>query len=189
MNYAGFWRRFAAMLIDGLILLIPWMIVSFVLPVLGGVMLVFLYRPFFESSAIMATPGKLFMGLVVANEQGERVTFKQAVIRWLVSWVSGLCLGIGYLMNLFTPKRQTLHDIVAGTVVLKREQSQVVDWVGVWTAEFKRVFNIGENAMSQVFSSSASATTTLENLHRLYQQGAITEAEYNAKKEELLKKI
>lgn len=187
MNYAGFWRRFGALLIDCLILLIPSLILGVILPYVGNLLLVFLYRPFFESSSLMATPGKAFLGMAVTDENGARITFKQAVIRWLMSWVSGLFLCLGYFFNLFTPKRQTLHDLVARTVVIRRPEPQNVDWVGIWTAEFKRVFNIGENALGEAFSGSA--TSKLEDLHRLYQQGAITEAEYNAKKEELLKKI
>lgn len=200
MVYAGFWRRFAAVLIDFLILLIPSVVISWILPYVGAFVLAILYRPFFEASELMGTPGKAFMGLVVTTEAGERISFKQSMLRYVLSILSGAVLCIGYLFNLFTPKRQTFHDLMAGTVVLRRDVSTDVDWIGIWTREFKSVFNVGENSFSGASESSpasmpstppsnVSAMQTLEALHKLFQQGAISEAEYNAKKEELLKKI
>lgn len=194
MNYAGFWRRFAARLVDCLILLIPGLLVSLVIPLLGGVILSLLYWPVFESSALRGTPGKVLMGLAITDEAGGRIGFKQAFIRYLMSFVSGLFLGLGYLMNLFTARRQTLHDIVAGTLVIRRAEMQNVDWVGEWTAQARAIAAQGQAAFASGDAPPAtphdpSAVETLEALHRLHQAGALTDAEYNAKKEELLKKI
>jgi hypothetical protein len=146
----------------------------------------------------MGTPGKVFMGMAVTMENGDRLTFKQSLLRYILSMVSGLFLCIGYLFNLFTPKRQTFHDIMVGSVVIRRPEVSDVDWFGVWTKEFKRVLKIGQEAVASadlgIGGSSASTTAagnlaTLENLHKLYQQGVLTEAEYNSKKEEILRKI
>lgn len=194
MEYAGFWRRFAAVLIDGLILFIPCVVFGMLLP-FASVLLSFLYMTFFNSSRLMGTPGKLYMGIIVTTESGERITYQQALIRYFVAIVSGLFMFLGYLFNLFTPKRQTLHDIVAGVVVLRREVSTDVDWVNAWTEEFRRVLNIGKagtNAGAEARGESTAAssvTATLEELHALFQKGVLTEAEYQAKKDELLKKI
>lgn len=190
MVYAGFWRRFAAKLIDLLILFLPSILVAMILPVIGGIVIALLYWPFFESSALMGTPGKLLMGMVVTDESGGRLTFKQAMLRYLISILSGMVLCLGYFFNLFTPKRQTFHDIMAGAVVIERPMPANVDWIGEWTAEFKRVFNIGESMLSErARRTGGDPVAALENLHRLFQQGVLSEAEYAAKKEELLKKI
>ena len=114
MNYAGFWRRFAARFIDGLILIIPSLLIGIVAPILGSILIFFLYNCLFESSEANGTPGKRIMGLKVMTEAGLRITYKQAFIRNISSILSGLFLCIGYLFNLFTPKRQTFHDIMAG---------------------------------------------------------------------------
>lgn len=196
MIYGGFWRRFAALMIDGLILLIPSALIHFILPFVGGILLGFFYTPFFDSSETMGTPGKVLMGLKVATEAGTRLSFKEAFLRYCLMFVSGLFLGFGYFMNLFTEKRQTFHDIMAGAVVIRRPEMNGADWIGAWTKQFKSVFNLPDAGAPASPSSSpsspansASAMATLESLHKLYQAGAISEAEYNEKKNELLKKI
>jgi uncharacterized RDD family membrane protein YckC len=68
----------------------------------------------------MATLGKRVMGLAVQGVDGRQLSFAQASIRWAGRWASGLVLGLGYMLALFTDKRQTLHDLVAGTVVVQR---------------------------------------------------------------------
>lgn len=191
MNYAGFWRRFAASLIDGLILLIPTLVLNFVIP-FAGIIITFLYVTFFNSSRLMGTPGKIFMDLNVVTEAGLRITYQQALIRYFVGIVSALFLFFGYLMNLFTPKRQTLHDIVAGVVVVHREVNTDVDWVAAWMEEFRRVTNMGSGKGIDAPAAGASSETPmeqLEKLHDLFNKGAITESEFQAKKAEILKKI
>lgn len=191
MNYAGFWRRFAAVLIDGLILFIPSAILGLVIPG-AGVIIWFLYMTFFNSSRLMGTPGKIFMGLNVVTEAGLRISYQQALIRYFVGIVSGLFLCIGYFFNLFTPKRQTLHDIVAGVVVVQRDVNTDVDWVGAWVEEFRRVLNVGTGKGLPGPAAAGSAETPmeqLEKLHDLFNKGAITETEFLAKKAEILKKI
>lgn len=73
-----------------------------------------------ESSGWMATIGKRAMGLVVQGVDGRQLSFSRASIRWVGRWASGLLLGFGYLLALFNEKRQTLHDLLAGTVVVQR---------------------------------------------------------------------
>jgi uncharacterized RDD family membrane protein YckC len=79
-----------------------------------------LYFAMQESSGWMATLGKRVMGLAVQGVDGRQLSFTQASIRWVGRWVSGLAMGLGYLLALFTDKRQTLHDLIAGTVVVQR---------------------------------------------------------------------
>ncbi len=210
--YASFWRRFLTLFIDGLILIIPNIILNHILPVAGGILLFLFYKPIFECSPIRATPGKALMGMIVVAEDGSRLTYKQALIRCLMSIVSGMCMFIGYLLALFTDRHQTLHDLVAQTVVLDHEMPQA-NFFDIWLSELKYIFGRGS---SEIFSEGprpsstthegpttfgaqeshfsrtvvdSSAVEALEKLHKLFTDGAITEAEFNAKKAELLKRI
>ncbi|MBC7466913.1 MAG: RDD family protein [Bdellovibrio sp.] len=145
MEYAGFLRRFAATIIDCLILWIP----SFFLggggnipAFLGfGLFLGLAYKPIFESSILSATPGKALMGIVVVSETtGQRISFKSALIRYLTSYISFFVAYIGYLMQPFTTRRQTLHDMVAETVVIMKE-SPDLNYFVVWRDQVKDVLN------------------------------------------------
>ena len=73
-----------------------------------------------ESSGWMATPGKRMMGLAVQGVDGRQLSFSRASIRWVGRWATGLVFGLGYALAAFTTKRQTLHDLLAGTVVIQR---------------------------------------------------------------------
>lgn len=141
MEYAGFFRRLGAMIIDALILVVPSLILSgmggsagFGLSILIGIA----YKPIFESSAISATPGKALMDIVVVSEAGNQINFKTALIRYLCSFFSMLALYIGYFMQPFTAKRQTLHDMIAETVVIRRKTDDV-NYFTVWREQFKKV--------------------------------------------------
>ena len=153
--YAGFWVRFAAYCIDGLILGIPYGLVVMVLIFLFGgfglmlrhnaidqraaaalavpmflgilfAMLIFLglnwlYFAGMESSERQATFGKAAMSLRVTNLEGRRLSFGHATGRFFAKMISGMIpLGIGYIMAGFTEKKQALHDMIAGTLVLRK---------------------------------------------------------------------
>ena len=155
LPYAGFWLRFVALLIDGLILGIPFMFVVIVaMFLLGGfglmmhrnavdpraaaavvgplilgyffAMLIFLglewlYFAGMESSERQATFGKAAMSLRVTDLEGGRLSFGHATGRFFAKIVSGLIpFAIGYIMAGFTAKKQALHDIIAGTLVLRK---------------------------------------------------------------------
>lgn len=77
-----------------------------------------LYHATLNSSARQATLGKMALGLVVTDEAGQRVSFARATGRFFASLLSQLTLGIGYLMVIWTRRKQALHDKVAGTVVV-----------------------------------------------------------------------
>lgn len=199
MVYAGFWRRGAALFVDCLICLIPNLFFGWVIPVAGPILFTALYKPIFEASFLKATPGKAIMGIVVLSEQGTQLTLKAAVIRFLASYLSGLILCIGYLMNVFTGKRQTLHDMIAESVVVMQE-SPNVNYFDVWLNELKRLF--GSSSANQISNQASSYSTTtggntnidsttksIEQLHNLLKAGAITQEEFDKKKTELLGKL
>lgn len=145
MSYAGFWRRFFAYLLDGLILSIPGFLVGKGLGHMSAgygthFILGFLYYPFFECSVMSATPGKALLGLIVVSESQERITFKAAVIRYFARYLSLALLFIGYFMQLFTVKRQTLHDMLSETIVINKASADF-NYFTVWKNQFKDVID------------------------------------------------
>jgi uncharacterized RDD family membrane protein YckC len=79
-----------------------------------------LYFTFMESSKVQATVGKLALGLIVTDMNGAKLDFGKAFIRNLCRIISNLTMLIGYIIAGFTEKRQALHDIIAGTLVIKK---------------------------------------------------------------------
>ncbi len=79
-----------------------------------------LYYAFLESSTWQGTLGKKALGLYVTDLSGMRISFGRASGRFFARIISALTLGIGYLMIAFTEKKQALHDMIAGTLVLRR---------------------------------------------------------------------
>ena len=120
--YASFWQRFAAALIDGLILMIPNFLLQYLTGTAGlilSLVMVWLYCALQESGANQATIGKKSMGLKVTTEDGERLSFGQATGRHFGKWISGILLLIGYFMMLWDERKQTLHDKMAGALIVK----------------------------------------------------------------------
>ena len=135
--YSGFWRRVAASLIDSVILSVVGFILGMVLGVamvsggtddtevveltgnVVGLFLGWLYYALMESSSKQATIGKMVMGIKVTDLEGNQISFARASGRHFGKIISSLILAIGYLMMLWTEKKQTLHDKMAGCLVVK----------------------------------------------------------------------
>lgn len=77
-----------------------------------------LYFALQESSQARATWGKRAFGLQVVDLEGGRISFARATGRHFAKWISSLILLLGYFMMLWTKRRQTLHDIMAGGLVV-----------------------------------------------------------------------
>lgn len=92
------------------------------LVLLNGISFVlsWLYYVYMESSATQATLGKIMMGIKVTDTEGNKISFGKATVRFFSKILSGLILGIGYFMAGFTEKKQALHDIIAGTLVIMK---------------------------------------------------------------------
>ena len=86
---------------------------------LVAVVVTWLYFALMESSARGATVGKLILGLRVVDDQGARISFLRATGRFFAKIISGIILLIGYIMAAFTDRKRALHDIIAGTLVVK----------------------------------------------------------------------
>ncbi|HET6454033.1 MAG TPA: RDD family protein [Armatimonadota bacterium] len=80
---------------------------------------IWLYCTLMESSSRQATLGKMALGIIVTDMNGHRVSWGRANARYWSHIVSNMILMIGYIMTGFTEKKQALHDMIAGTLVLK----------------------------------------------------------------------
>ena len=84
-----------------------------------NVIIQLLYFTYFESSLKQATIGKQLMNMKVVDKNGDRLTPAGALIRSLSKFISALILMIGYIMAAFDARKQSLHDKIAGTFVVK----------------------------------------------------------------------
>ena len=73
-----------------------------------------------ETSEKQGTWGKQIVGIKVTDLYGRRLTVGRALGRYFAHILTGCTFGIGMLMPLFTEKRQTLHDMIAGCLVVNR---------------------------------------------------------------------
>jgi uncharacterized RDD family membrane protein YckC len=118
---AGFWRRFGAALIDGILLGIVDTILRLVLGVTGqllGLLVSIGYFTYFHGTTGQ-TPGNAALGIRVVDARdrlGQPIGYGRAFVRWLVSLVSALVLLIGFLWMLWDPKKQTWHDKAVGSL-------------------------------------------------------------------------
>lgn len=142
--YGGFRRRWLAAILDVLILMIPGQLVLMVIripwvseldagtsPLLASLLALinsvislcfnWIYFALMESSHRQATVGKMALGLIVTNETGGRVTFGQATGRYFGRILSAIILLMGYFMNLWDPRRQTLHDKLSHCLVVREQ--------------------------------------------------------------------
>jgi len=131
--YAGFWRRFLAYLIDGTLLagvnLALYSTVNLLAPdnldALANIAPVAIaiswaYFAVLESSPASGTLGKVALGVYVADLHGDPISFGRAAFRNGLKSVSWLLLGAGWVLAAFTPRKQALHDVMAGTLVLRK---------------------------------------------------------------------
>ncbi|GAB2984414.1 hypothetical protein GCM10027049_22750 [Mucilaginibacter puniceus] len=133
--YGSFDQRLLASAIDAFIVSGVCILVVFVaslfissnifnLALLFGLLLIIplvnlVYHIIMESSPKQGTYGKQLLGLKVCDLQGEPLTTSHAAGRNLAKILSNLTLYLGYLYSFFNEKKQCLHDVVAGTLVVK----------------------------------------------------------------------
>lgn len=130
-GYAGFWKRLAAVLVDSIVLavvaVLAGAIVGFTLgggenmqalSQVVGTIIGWLYFAGMESSSKQATLGKIALGIKVTDVAGNRIGFGRATGRHFAKILSAMILLIGYLMVAFTEKKQGLHDMLAGCLVV-----------------------------------------------------------------------
>ena len=144
VRYAGFWKRFVAYFLDIIIIDIVAWAVSFIVGLILGLMsansygltndylgVYFFFVPVFivgdwlyfalmESSPKQATLGKQALRIIVTDLDGKKISFGQATGRFISKLFSIIIFFIGYIMVAFTDKKQGLHDMIAGTLVVTK---------------------------------------------------------------------
>ncbi len=143
--YAGFWKRVAAYAIDGLVIGIAGAVVGGIIgAVLGAALLsgsndfgagfvviqlisnlvsialAAVYYAGFHASTSQATLGKMAVGIKLVRSDGSRISVARGVGRYFATFLSGVILGIGFLMAAFTERKQGLHDMVCDTLVVDK---------------------------------------------------------------------
>lgn len=110
-RYANFGERFVARILDILILLIP----NFILPFISS----WLYFSLQQCSNKQATIGQSAMGIMLISDNGMKVSFGQTTGRFFANLLNAFFLGLSYFMVLFTDKKQCIHDMISGCLVVK----------------------------------------------------------------------
>jgi uncharacterized RDD family membrane protein YckC len=145
-DYGGFWIRVGAYAVDVVVMLIPVLIVrrltlatlpsnmpyaaaNFISSI-NQCMTWWVYFAVLESSEWQATLGKRVCGLRVEDEFGNRISFARATGRYFAKILSGLILGIGFIMVAFTRRKQGLHDLLAGTLVTRKQAASSTQYAG-----------------------------------------------------------
>ena len=141
-DLAGFWRRLGAWLIDLLVVGVTGFLLAFwaaiVIQMAGGDLddrelsdrldngtAAFGYLAAFGTlwafNAFGWTPGKQALGLRIVREGGQRPGISAGLARTIGAPLSGLVLGLGYLWAAWDGRKQTWHDKIAGTFVVRTQ--------------------------------------------------------------------
>jgi len=147
---AGFWARFVAMFVDGVIyglamtpvqLLVNFLVMGSIAVSPGANGQVDMNEKFLLATAINyalsfagatlyfgyfyskkgATPGKMLMGLrVVRTDNGANVGYARAFSREVIGKMLSMILVVGYILPIFRKDKRALHDLMTGTQVIQR---------------------------------------------------------------------
>ena len=138
LEYAGFWIRFGAKIIDGIIMWVITMIVSMAFVFMAGSfsnstlgIFVSLISFFFQIAIPAAyttwflgkygaTLGKMACKIKVVSPDGYPISYLRALGRHFAEWLSGMILMIGYIMAAFDDEKRALHDRICETRVVKK---------------------------------------------------------------------
>jgi uncharacterized RDD family membrane protein YckC len=144
VQYGGFWRRFAALFLDGIIMMIFLLPLQLLLGVgvgalaaprqgqhaammIGGalglyylltVAIAVTYQAYFLSQK-GATPGKMALGLKVVTPDGGRIGVGRAIARYFAQMLSAFTFLIGYIIAAFDTQKRALHDYICSTRVIR----------------------------------------------------------------------
>ena len=129
LRYAGFWARVAALIVDNAVVTLFCLVLiagaSFAgdaaVLVAMAVCLLFalLYWPLLECSVRQATFGKQLLGIQVTELEGGRLSFARSLLRNLAKIVSSLLFFTGFLLAGLTARKQALHDVIVGCLVVR----------------------------------------------------------------------
>lgn len=192
--YASLSRRFGALFIDTIILGVIATIGGHIIPILGAAVVWFFYAPILESSEIRATIGKQLMGIQVVDLMGRRLSFRAALLRNFMKLFSTAFLCLGFLIAFFSARKQSMHDLVADSVVIYgRSDTPIVD---AWMEHSKEILRMRDTdssvartssqTSSQTTSRRDSVATELERLQALFEKGVLTAQEFESAKKKVI---
>jgi uncharacterized RDD family membrane protein YckC len=145
-EYGGFWIRTGAAIIDSILLLIVvtpvlmniygdayWLtgsyvkgfwdlLLSYIMPAIA-IVVFWIYKS--------ATPGKMATKLTIVDAKtGGKPTVRQFIIRYLGYYVAMLPLFLGIIWVGIDKRKQGWHDKLAGTVVIRSNRTEPVEFEG-----------------------------------------------------------
>lgn len=133
-KYAGFWTRLWAYTIDLIVLsAISGIIIKPIFRIAGWEITnpsFFLFSPYkitvlvllllyfmLMTKYLQQTVGKMIMGIRVASKDGGQLTWGAIIFREGIGRFISKMLLVPYLLVLFMPKKEALHDLFADTIV------------------------------------------------------------------------
>ena len=140
MDYAGFWIRLGAKLLDWIISMVVFIVLGFGAAVIGGAesalesesggpLLFFVINVLPTIFSILygllftwklgGTPGKLALGLRVVTASGDEIGCWRSLGRVFGEMLSGILLCLGYIIAAFDSEKRALHDHICGTRVIR----------------------------------------------------------------------
>jgi uncharacterized RDD family membrane protein YckC len=136
MDYAGFWIRFVAKFVDGVIVGVPGYALQFgaaafleddpnmaMIAMLVGWLISFILQLTYSvwlTGKYGATVGKMACGLRVVTPSGQKISYGVACGRFFAEILSGMIIYIGYIMAAFDEEKRSLHDRICNTRVIRR---------------------------------------------------------------------
>ena len=131
---AGFWQRFGAALIDGVLIGIIGAIIEAIFRSVGGLIALAIgiaYYGYLEGSPSGQTIGKRAVGIrVIDFNTGGPIGFGRAVLRYVGRYVSAIACLLGYFWMLWDKEKQCWHDKFASDVVVPTDAYPVERWPG-----------------------------------------------------------
>jgi uncharacterized RDD family membrane protein YckC len=95
-------------------------LVAYLLSIVVSLILTVIYFAGMHASKWQATIGKKALGLLVTDLKGNRITFWRGLGRYFAMIFLSSIFMIGYIITAFTDKKQSLHDLIAGTLVHRK---------------------------------------------------------------------
>ncbi len=155
VEYAGFWMRLGAHLIDGIILGIIGWIIGYIIRLVGYGVLTGKEEIGFALSTAEGgaefpillsligcvigvvycvafwtwrgqTPGKIALGIKIIRTDGSPIDLGRSILRYIGYIISSFILMIGYLWIAFDPRKQGIHDKIAGTYVIRLPRKRAI---------------------------------------------------------------
>jgi uncharacterized RDD family membrane protein YckC len=132
MIYISLWRRIASIIYDFVLIFAILMIMSipffsfniedsFTLKITMQIYYYLIIQYFFVWFWVNndGTLGMKTWKIKISDNQGKKITYKKAIIRFNISILSISLFGFGFFLSIFHKEKKCLHDIISKTVLTK----------------------------------------------------------------------